>query len=76
MIILLIYTGLRRGELLGLKWSDINFKDNVLNVKRSIQYIPKIGLFEKEPKNKSSVRAIKLPEIAIKLLHDYRKFQN
>ena len=32
-------TGLRRGELLGLKWSDINFESRTLEVKRQIQRV-------------------------------------
>lgn len=35
-IILLLETGLRRGELLGLRWSDIDFENGILSVKRSI----------------------------------------
>ena len=36
MISLLFYTGLRRGELLGLKWSDIDLKDNIINLNRGV----------------------------------------
>ena len=60
MVILLIFTGLRRGEICGLKWSDLDQKNNILHVERALQYLPEKGLFIKEPKNTSSKRVIKL----------------
>lgn len=42
-IIVLLKTGLRRGELLALKWSDIDFKSNVINLQRSVADIPYNG---------------------------------
>lgn len=76
MIILLIYTGIRRGELCGLQWSDIDFKNRVLHVQRALQYLPKQGLFVKEPKSSSSKRAIKLSVYAIQLLKEYKVWQS
>lgn len=74
MIIILIYTGIRRGELCGLKWSDIDFASGMLQVNRAIQYIPKVGLFEKLPKQ-NSVRPIKLPELASLILQEHKNAQ-
>ena len=76
MVTLLIYTGLRRGELCGLKWSDIDFTNRVLQVQRCLQYLPERGLFLKEPKSKSSSRAIKISNVAMQLLKEYKKWQN
>jgi len=39
-IIILLKTGLRRGELLGLKFDDIDYKNNILNLKRSVADVP------------------------------------
>ena len=70
MITMLMYTGMRRGEMCGLKWSDIDYNKRIIQIKRSLQYLPDRGLFEKEPKNSSSKRAIKVPQITIGLLRE------
>lgn len=74
MITLLMLTGLRRGELCGLKWSDIDFEKHLLSVRRAIQYLPQKGLFETEPK-RGSKRVIKLSILAVRLLLEYRNAQ-
>lgn len=56
----LLYTGMRRGELLGLKWCDIDFEKEIISIRRSVLYIPKQGVFEDETKNASSVRTIRV----------------
>ena len=50
MIELLMFTGLRRGELLGLEWSDIDFDNKVIQVRRNSLYLPDKGVFEDETK--------------------------
>ncbi len=57
--------GMRRGEALGLKWSDIDFKKGTLKICRTIQFLPKRGIFEDKPKNKSSERVIRLPQTTL-----------
>lgn len=76
MVTLLIFTGLRRGELCGLKWSDINFENSLLHIQRALQYVPEKGLFEKPPKSEKSNRVIKLSSIAVRLLLDHLNAQN
>ena len=53
------YTGMRKGEINALKWSDI--RDNTIHVTRSIAQKLKGGDRETPPKNKSSVRDIQIP---------------
>ncbi len=74
MITVLVYTGFRCGELLGLKWSDIDFKNNLISVNKSMLYLPKVGTFEDSTKNTSSERVIKVSDIVIKVLK-YHKAQ-
>lgn len=75
MINLLLYTGLRKGELLGLEWQDIDFEKRIMHVQRSSQYIQGAGIITKPPKNKRSQRAIKLSESASVMLREYRVWQ-
>ena len=75
MIELLLYTGLRRAELLGLEWRDVDFLNSCIHIKRNSLYVADKGTFEGSTKNESSNRVIKLPESAVQLLKEYRKYQ-
>ena len=71
-IILTIFTGVRLGELMGLEWSDINFKDGIVNINRSSQYLAEKGVFTKTPKTESSIRDVAIPEFVVTLLEEYK----
>ena len=71
-IILTIFTGFRLGELMGLEWSDINFRDGIVSVNRSSQYLSDKGVFTKTPKTESSIRDVAIPEFVISLLEEYK----
>lgn len=71
----LLFTGMRRGELMGLVWSDIDFANNTITIQRSLQYLPEMGVFKDETKTKSSHRVIKVPSSAISSLRSYRTWQ-
>lgn len=75
MIRLLLFTGLRRGELLGLEWKDIDFDNSTLQICRTSLYLPDKGIFEDETKNATSNRIIKLSQTAISDLKTYKKWQ-
>lgn len=75
MIKLLIYSGMRRGELCGLEWSDINFDNKTIWIQRSSMYLSGQGIFEDTTKNYSSERIIKVSSIVINTLKEYRKWQ-
>jgi integrase len=75
MVLLLLYSGMRRGELCGLEWHDIDFNNHLISISRTSQYTPGKGIFVKGTKTASSVRTIKLPTVAIELLREYRKWQ-
>ena len=66
------HTGLRRGELVGLKWGDINFERKYLSVKRSIVFVPRMGHIIKGPKTESGIRPVDLSE---SMLRQMRKFK-
>ena len=65
----LLQTGLRTGELVGLKWSDIDFDNRTLTISRSMEYRHSAGEWRiGEPKSKSGYRSIPLTTEAIKIL--------
>lgn len=57
-----IMTGLRLGELVALKWHDIDFENKTLRVDRAKSYVPGKGCFDKEPKTRTSRRSIAVPQ--------------
>ena len=76
LIELALFTGMRRGEIVGLKWSDINFDKQCLSVKRSI-YKPKDQKSEeKEPKSHASIRTLSIPNRLCVTLQEYKNHQN
>lgn len=67
--ILLAFTlGLRREEIFGLKWQDINFNDNTVSIERAIVYVNGEGLIEKDTKTDSSYRKLSAPPDVMQLL--------
>ena len=69
---IMLFTGLRNGEVHGLKWDDIDFEKKVIHVTKSRYYAEKRGVFEKEPKTKSSIRDVPMPDYLIQELEEYK----
>ena len=83
LFVLALATGMRRGELLGLKWQDINLDKGTLQVRRMLSRLPtQMGkengdlYVEAEPKTKSSRRNIVIAGFALEALKEHRKRQN
>jgi integrase len=75
MIKMFIYSGLRRGEMCGLEWDDIDFENQIITVRRSSQYVLGKGIYTKETKTENSDRTIKLPSQAFEVLKEYKVWQ-
>lgn len=72
MLYLLLTTGLRRGELMGLQWRDFDFGNLTLEVCRSITYSPAKGIVVDTPKTETSIRTIPVMPFVADLLSVYR----
>ena len=71
-IILTVFTGVRLGELMGLEWQDVDFKNGIISINRSSQYLSDMGVFTNVPKTESSIREIAIPDFIISLLEEYK----
>jgi integrase len=74
LYVLAVTTGMRQGELLGLKWEDVDLEREVLQVRRTlVKNGGKLGLGE--PKTKKSRRTVHLTGRAVGALKQHRKAQ-
>jgi len=74
-VMVALNTGMRLGEVFGLKWEDIEFKGCAINVRRSLAATSTQGVIFEEPKTKGSRRRIPVTEKLIKALERYKKEQ-
>lgn len=70
---LLVTTGLRRGEAIGIKWKDIDEKNGLLRIERSVVHMTQTGTVVSTPKTASSIRSIPLIPGTLHLLQQLRK---
>jgi integrase len=73
-VILLLSTGIRRGELMGIQWGDVDLDAGRLRIDRAIEATKK-GIRIKAPKTVHGRRSIALPPIATEILRQVRKQQ-
>ena len=71
-LILALFTGMRRGELCGLAWPDVDFENHIISVKRASQYLAGQGVVETPTKTESSIRDIDVPAFVTQTLREYR----
>ncbi len=74
LYVLAVHTGLRQGELLGLKWDDIDLEAGTLQVRRTLT-AAKGGPRLAAPKTKGSRRRVSLTEVAAQALKGYLERQ-
>lgn len=70
----MVLTGVRIAEMCGLKWSDIDFTNKIVHIRRSRQQCTELGNYEKEPKTRTSIRDIPLTDSLIEDLKAYYKW--
>ena len=70
----LLLTGMRRGELCGLEWQDIDFENATITIARSLTAVRKVGLVLKDPKTESSKRVIAVSDKLLSTLKEYKEW--
>ena len=74
---LALTTGMRIGEICGLKWNDVDFESNIIKIQRTVQRIVNIDgssyINIGEPKSKSSKRTVILTDVAEEALLKYKR---
>ncbi len=76
LVHLLLITGARRGEILGLKWDKVDFSSNQVYICNNVLYSVDVGIYEDTPKTERSKRYVSLPAETMQLLRQYRAWQN
>lgn len=71
---LLIVTGCRRGEIMGLKWNAVDFDNNSIHINNNLLYSKEFGIYEDTTKTVDSDRSIKLANETMELLREYRAY--
>lgn len=69
---LLIVTGCRRGEIMGLKWSAVDFENNQIKINNNLLYSKEFGVYQDSTKTDTSDRTVKLAQETMGLLRAYR----
>lgn len=71
---LLMITGCRRGEVVGMQWSRVDWKESSILIDTNLQYTPERGVYVETIKNEET-RTIKLPAETMALLREYKVWQ-
>ncbi|MGN0665357.1 MAG: tyrosine recombinase XerC [Huintestinicola sp.] len=72
-VYLLAASGGRRGEVIGLRWRDVNFEFGQIHFEQTVLYRKNLGIYTDTPKNEKSDRFLRLPPEMMKMLADYKE---
>ena len=73
---LMIYSGFRRGEMLGLEWKDVDFENDIISVKRTSNYTSERGIYTDTTKTKRSKRVLKISPYIMNILRELKDEQD
>lgn len=74
-VMIAIATGMRRGEILGLTWKNVDLENGIIRVTQAL-YPTKEGLVILHPKTENSIRNISIPLTLLNILKEHKKNQN
>jgi integrase len=75
IVFVAVATGLREGEILALRWSDVDLHGSSAHVTRTLQYVSGRGLLFREPKTSRSRRRVSLSRETVAVLSEHRRRQ-
>ncbi|HLI70789.1 MAG TPA: tyrosine-type recombinase/integrase [Ktedonobacteraceae bacterium] len=75
LLTLTVATGLRRGEILSLKWADVDLEGGSIQIRRTMSRVGKFGIVTTEPKTAKGRRKVILPQFVIEALKQHRQYQ-
>ena len=75
-MLLAVCYGLRRSEIAGLRWKDIDFEHNIIHVRRTSQYTAEKGIYTDTTKTRKSKRVSKMPVSIMNLLKQFKAEQD
>lgn len=67
--------GLRRGEILGLRWHDVDLEKGALEVRHSLERVKGAGLALTDPKSQRAKRGLRIPQICLRALVKHKGLQ-
>lgn len=74
-IYIAITTGMRKGEILGLEWKNIDLETGIINIVQSAKYNKTEGMHIGQPKTQRSVRKVKVPQKVVELMRVFKAEQ-
>jgi integrase len=74
-VMVALLTGVRRGELLALSWSNVDFERKTLSIQEALEETVQHGVRRKTTKTKSGQREIALPDLVVETLREHRRQQ-
>jgi integrase len=70
-----LFTGMRLGEVLALRWNNVDLDAKVIRVREALEQTAAFGVRFKPPKSKAGRRDITLPDVLVEALREHRKAQ-
>lgn len=71
LLTLALTMAMRRGEMLALRWADIDLDRQTIRVQRTVDYIPRYGYVENEPKTAAGRRTLMIPSFVVEMLKQH-----
>ncbi|MED0736727.1 tyrosine-type recombinase/integrase [Aneurinibacillus thermoaerophilus] len=70
--LLAIYTGMRRGEIFGLRWKDVDLENGKISINQTLSWVSGQGLIFQEAKTKRSHRSISISDFVVQELKNHK----
>src|SRR2546421_653383 len=75
LLLVALTTGMRRGELVALRWNDVDLEKGIVQVRHNLTWVHGMGYVEGEPKSKAGRRKIMLSSVVVAALKEHKMRQ-